>query len=75
MLAAAQGHVEVVKYLLDKGADIHVREAVQYIVHESVFTAYGASALKSAAIAHGQDEVMQLAGRPLGLHPRGRWAR
>ena len=59
MMASAQGHEDVVEYLLDKGADIHVREAYQFISNESVFTAYGASAL-SATIAHGQDEVMQI---------------
>ena len=69
MLASALGHAGVVRFLLDKGADIHVREAVQYISGESVWTKYGASAL-SVAVEHGQDEVMQLL-----VDPWSRWAR
>ena len=63
MMAAYGGQPDVVRFLLDHDANIHVRETRQgYIQDNGVLiqvTEYGASAL-SAAIDQGHDEVMEL---------------
>ncbi len=60
MLAGYNGHIDVVKFLLNNGADIHVRTSRTWMDREgSTFREYGASALTLAA-ENGQDEVMAL---------------
>ena len=61
MLAARGGSVEVARWLLENGADIHVRTSSSYWDPDKNITwrEYGASAL-TVAVGHGQDGVMAL---------------
>ena len=60
MMAASQGQTDVVRFLLDRGADIFVREGRQFMDQDgNVWEEFGSGAL-DIAIYYGQDEVVQL---------------
>ena len=63
MMAAYGGHTDVVRFLLDHDANIHIRETRQRMTEQSgvlmEIIEYGHSAL-TLALAQGHDEVMEL---------------
>ena len=60
MMAASQGQTDVIRFLLDRGADIFVRQGRQFMDEGgNLWQEFGSGAL-DMAIHYGHDEVVQL---------------